>query len=167
MPNQAAKCAPNIPAFYTVYSPCEDPSRCSEAVPGCVNQSVCHHLITKNCLPGIMLIIHVFGSFGGVYPSDGAVVGAGGVKSQFLFCKTLDSLINLDGREMWRFVLPPCPPLFPPLPYFASSNWPVKTNLKNTADVRYDHAADVPRWAGLGSKRLRPCVIPWPKDAKK
>lgn len=117
VPNQAAKCAPNIPAFYTVYSPCEDPSRCSEAVPGCVNQSVCHHLITKNCLPGIMLIIHVFRSFGGVYPRDGAVVG--GVKSQFLLCETLDSLINLDGREMWRFVLLPCPP-FPSPSLFRS-----------------------------------------------
>lgn len=46
------------------------------------------------------------------------------------------------------------------LPHFASSNWPVITNLKNIADVRYDHVSDVPRWAGLWIKRVRPCVIP-------
>lgn len=52
------------------------------------------------------------------------------------------------------------------LPHFASSNWPVITNLKNTADVRYDHAPSVSHWAGLWDKRERPCVIPGQKHAK-
>lgn len=58
-----------------------------------------------------------------------------------------------------------CGDLFclPALPQFVSSNWPVITNLKNIADVRYDHASNVPRWAGMWSKRGRPCVIPCQK----
>lgn len=52
------------------------------------------------------------------------------------------------------------------LPHFASSNWPVITNLKNIADVRYDHASNVPQRAGLWSERVRPCVIPCQNTAK-
>lgn len=53
------------------------------------------------------------------------------------------------------------------LPQFASSNWPVITNLKNTVDVRYDRASSVPRRAGSGSKRARPCVMPCQNTPKK
>lgn len=109
-----------------------------------------------------------FRSFGGVYPRDGAVVGGVGGGEIAIFVLRNARLVDKSRRERnVEICFASIPPLFPPLPYFASSNWPVKTNLKNTADVRYDHAADVPRWAGLGSKRLRPCVMPWPKDAKK
>lgn len=52
------------------------------------------------------------------------------------------------------------------LPQFASSNWPVITNLKNTVDVRYDRASSVPQRAGSGSKRVRSCVIPCQKTPK-
>lgn len=45
------------------------------------------------------------------------------------------------------------------LPHFASSNWPVITNLKNIADVRYDHASISLSGPVRGAKRARPCVI--------
>ena len=52
------------------------------------------------------------------------------------------------------------------LPHFASSNWPVITNLKNIADVRYDHASNVPQRAGLWSKTSAAVRNTVPKDAK-
>lgn len=70
--------------------------------------------------------------------------------------------VEICFASMPSLPLPPSLSLFPPS-YFASSNWPVITNLKNIADVRYDHASNVPQWAGLWSKkknRVRPCVIP-------
>lgn len=134
----------------------------------------------KNCLPGIMLILHVLAHF----VSDGAEVT---VKSPFFFlfnfffgspfCSEILQLgyeiclrrnVEICFASMPSLPLPPSLSLFPPS-YFASSNWPVITNLKNIADVRYDHASNVPQWAGLWSKkknRVRPCVIP-KKDAKK
>lgn len=53
------------------------------------------------------------------------------------------------------------------LPQFASSNWPVITNLKNTVDVRYDRAPSVPRRAGSGEQASPVVRNAVPKDARK
>lgn len=143
--------------------------------PECMNQSVCHHLITKNCPTGIMLILRVFST---LYAGERLSVEQRSwrrIQDFFLscfvwFCFVL--LINaplelksFDGASLRRNVEICFASL--PSPHFASSNWPVITNLKNIADVRYDHASNVPRWAGLWSKRVRPCVIPCQKDNKR
>lgn len=76
-----------------------------------MNQSVCHHLITKNCLPGIMLIIHVFRSFGGVYPRDGAVVGVGEIA---IFVMRNARLVDKSRRERnVEICFASVPPSFP------------------------------------------------------
>lgn len=116
-----------------------------------MNQSVCHHLITKKLPHWLYANIACFSTFYGWWSRTDD------------FCLFVNAPLNRKSRRNSQEEK--CGDLFclSALPHFASSNCPVITNLKNIADVRYDHASNVPQWAGLWSKRVRPCVIPCQK----
>lgn len=85
-PSSSARPKQHLLLFNTVYS---DPLRAEprraqpsrgEPVLGRMNQSVCHHVVTKNCPSDVMLIILFFNffffnvsPFAAFYQSDGAV----------------------------------------------------------------------------------------------
>lgn len=136
-------------------------SRCPEAVLEWMNQSVCHHLITKkkkegkkNCLTGIKRILHVLAHF---------AVWRRWIRDFYFVPKDSDQCGILTEQSEEK-----CGDLFClcALPQFASSNWPVITNLKNTADVRYDHASNVHQWGRFVEQTSAAVRNTVPKHAK-
>lgn len=101
-----------------VWCVCEEPSRCLEAVLQCMNQSVCHHLVTKKTASlAFMLITRVFSTFCGARRGlcffSAVVLFVNNnlkKKKKKLHSNNVESL----REKCWRFVfasLPSLPPL--------------------------------------------------------
>lgn len=155
VPNSPAKCVqcPYHLRSYAVYYPCEDPAAALQKSLDCVNQRVCHHLVIKKPPHLLEAYFAYLNAFYDVPSIDEQPM-------EFWFCSEI-----LDMKASWNQPTGKSGDLFclHALPHFASSYWSVITNLKNIADVRYDHASSVSQWAGLWDKRVRPCVMPCQK----